>query len=53
MHFAHTGHILTTAAYFVPVVGFLAQAPMGTTCDARFDAIRFTDVAPEDLRDGS
>ncbi|MBM7832901.1 regulation of enolase protein 1 (concanavalin A-like superfamily) [Agromyces cerinus] len=36
-----------------PVVGFLAQAPMGTTCDARFDAIRFTDVAPADLRDGS
>jgi hypothetical protein len=24
MHFAHTGHILTTAAYFIPVVGFLA-----------------------------
>ena len=36
-----------------PVVGFLSQAPMGTSCDARFDAIRFTEAAPEDLRDGS
>jgi hypothetical protein len=24
MLFAHTGHVLTTIAYFVPVVGFLA-----------------------------
>ena len=22
--FAHTGHVLTTIAYFIPVVGFLA-----------------------------
>lgn len=36
-----------------PIVGFLTQAPMGTTCDARFDAIRFTEAVPEDLRDGS
>jgi hypothetical protein len=24
MLFAHTGHVLTTIAYFIPVVGFLA-----------------------------
>ncbi|SIN87447.1 DUF1349 domain-containing protein [Agromyces cerinus] len=36
-----------------PVVGFLAQAPLGTACDARFDRIRFTDAVPADLRDGS
>ncbi|WP_235511038.1 DUF1349 domain-containing protein [Agromyces sp. Root81] len=36
-----------------PTVGFMAQAPMGTACDARFDRIRFADAAPADLRDGS
>lgn len=34
-------------------VGFLAQAPMGPTCVARFDRIRFAAGAPSDLRDGS
>lgn len=37
----------------LPVVGFLAQAPMGQTCDTRFDRIAFTPAAPADLRDGS
>ncbi|MBT2518083.1 DUF1349 domain-containing protein [Streptomyces sp. ISL-90] len=36
-----------------PTVGFMAQAPMGETCDARFDRIRFADAAPANLRDGS
>lgn len=35
------------------IVGFLAQAPMGEKCDARFDHICFTSGAPADLRDGS
>lgn len=34
-------------------VGFLSQAPMGETCDARFRDIRFSDGAPADLRDGT
>jgi len=34
-------------------VGFLSQAPMGQTCVAHFDEIRFTHSAPRDLRDGS
>lgn len=34
-------------------VGFMAQAPMGPACEARFDHIRLTEDAPRDLRDGS
>lgn len=34
-------------------VGFLAQAPLGTTCTAVFDRIVLDDTAPGDLRDGS
>ncbi|PJJ71445.1 hypothetical protein CLV46_0993 [Diaminobutyricimonas aerilata] len=34
-------------------VGFLAQAPMGDSCTARFDRIAFDTVVPADLRDGS
>ena len=34
-------------------VGFLAQAPLGTTCTAVFDRIALDDTAPGDLRDGS
>jgi regulation of enolase protein 1 (concanavalin A-like superfamily) len=34
-------------------VGFLAQAPLGDTCVARFDEIALVDSPPTDLRDGS
>lgn len=34
-------------------VGFLAQAPTGPPCVARFDRIRLAEGAPSDLRDGS
>ena len=34
-------------------VGFLAQAPQGETCEARFDRIALGETAPADLRDGS
>lgn len=34
-------------------VGFMAQAPRGPTCVARFDQIRLSEGAPTDLRDGS
>jgi regulation of enolase protein 1 (concanavalin A-like superfamily) len=34
-------------------VGFMAQAPLGASCEARFDQIRLTEGAPRDLRDGS
>jgi regulation of enolase protein 1 (concanavalin A-like superfamily) len=34
-------------------VGFLAQAPQGDTCEARFDRIVLGETAPADLRDGS
>lgn len=34
-------------------VGFLAQAPQGDTCEARFDRIVLGDTPPADLRDGS
>lgn len=34
-------------------VGFLAQAPMGSSCTAVFDRITFSDAVPADLRDGS
>jgi len=34
-------------------VGFLSQAPMGESCVARFDEIRFSHDVPQDLRDGS
>ncbi|WP_426989301.1 DUF1349 domain-containing protein [Pseudarthrobacter sp. Y6] len=34
-------------------VGFLAQAPMGDSCVARFDSIEFTSHSPSNLRDGS
>lgn len=34
-------------------VGFMAQAPMGPTCVARFDRIQLSEGAPQDLRDGS
>ena len=34
-------------------VGFLSQAPLGPTCDARFRDIRLLEGAPQDLRDGS
>jgi regulation of enolase protein 1 (concanavalin A-like superfamily) len=36
-----------------PLVGFLAQAPMGDACTAVFDHIAFDLVVPRDLRDGS
>jgi regulation of enolase protein 1 (concanavalin A-like superfamily) len=34
-------------------VGFLAQAPLGDSCVAQFDDIRFSTVIPADFRDGS
>ncbi|BCW57753.1 hypothetical protein StoSoilB20_11000 [Arthrobacter sp. StoSoilB20] len=34
-------------------VGFMSQAPMGESCEARFDAITLTEEPPADLRDGS
>ncbi|MCT9868614.1 DUF1349 domain-containing protein [Paenarthrobacter aurescens] len=34
-------------------VGFMSQAPMGDSCEARFDAIELTEEPPADLRDGS
>ncbi|MEJ1115989.1 DUF1349 domain-containing protein [Paenarthrobacter sp. CCNWLY172] len=34
-------------------VGFMSQAPMGESCEARFDAIEWTEEPPADLRDGS
>lgn len=34
-------------------VGFLAQAPMGDTCVATFDAIVYSTEVPGDFRDGS
>jgi len=34
-------------------VGFMSQAPMGDSCEARFDSIEFIQAAPENLRDGS
>lgn len=34
-------------------VGFLAQAPFGTTCEAVFDRIVYTSEIPADLRNGS
>jgi regulation of enolase protein 1 (concanavalin A-like superfamily) len=33
--------------------GFLAQAPLGQRCEARFDRIALSDSVPRDLRDGS
>lgn len=33
-------------------VGFLAQAPLGDRCDARFDRIALSADIPLDLRDG-
>ncbi|KQZ08125.1 DUF1349 domain-containing protein [Agromyces fucosus] len=36
-----------------PVVGFMSQAPLGETCEARFDQIRLTDETLLDLREGS
>lgn len=39
---------------FEPIkVGFLAQAPTGPACTARFADIRLTEDAPSDLRDGT
>jgi uncharacterized protein len=35
------------------IAGFMSQAPMGETCDARFDQITWAQSAPADLRDGS
>lgn len=41
-------------AYSGPVsVGFLAQAPMGASCVAQFDDIRFSTVIPSDFRNES
>ncbi len=34
-------------------VGFLSQAPMGDTCEARFSEIVFSQTSLADLRDGS
>jgi regulation of enolase protein 1 (concanavalin A-like superfamily) len=34
-------------------VGFLAQAPLGSSCAAAFDEILLSTVPPADLRDGS
>ncbi|WP_085368055.1 DUF1349 domain-containing protein [Leifsonia sp. NCR5] len=34
-------------------VGFMAQAPLGDTCVARFDTIRYANTVPGNLRDGS
>lgn len=34
-------------------VGFMAQAPMGDTCVASFDAVEFRESVPGNLRDGS
>ncbi|SEI79258.1 hypothetical protein SAMN04487917_102445 [Arthrobacter sp. yr096] len=34
-------------------VGFMSQAPMGDSCEARFDSIEFSETSPENLRDGS
>lgn len=34
-------------------VGFLTQAPYGTTCEAVFDRIVYTSEVPADLRNGS
>lgn len=34
-------------------VGFLSQAPLGDTCEARFTRIALAEAAPADLRDGS
>ncbi|MEV4952555.1 DUF1349 domain-containing protein [Paenarthrobacter nitroguajacolicus] len=34
-------------------VGFMSQAPMGESCEARFDTIELTEEPPADLRDGS
>ncbi|SFN61596.1 DUF1349 domain-containing protein [Mycetocola miduiensis] len=36
-----------------PLVGFLAQAPMGAACTAVFDRIAFALTVPHDLRDGT
>ncbi|MCP2636977.1 DUF1349 domain-containing protein [Microbacterium sp. HD4P20] len=35
------------------LVGFMSQAPLGASCDARFDEIALSNRAPADLRDGS
>ena len=35
------------------LVGFMSQAPLGPSCEARFDAIELTEEPPADLRDGS
>jgi len=34
-------------------VGFMAQAPLGDTCKASFDAVEFRESVPVSLRDGS
>ena len=34
-------------------VGFMAQAPMGESCEVTFDRIRLEPTPPRDLRDGS
>ncbi len=35
-----------------PLVGFVAQAPIGSGCDVRFDLIRFTPTRLHEIRNG-